>query len=158
MNVDQTSWSADRIARMMREAYHRINGSIEQLSRAPDHLFGREYQALVDMLETAFRAEETAMEMRNYRAVRSHREQHARVLATLHQIEPKVMQGDLRLGRTALGLLPNWLDLHRNSMDLAVVAALQRHSGRGRPQAGVQGAVRPGSSGKPDTRPQQPYA
>ncbi|MEO7580327.1 MAG: hemerythrin family protein [Massilia sp.] len=142
----------------MRESHERINGAIEQLSRAPDRQFGADFQALVDMLEIAFRAEESAMETRNYRALRNHREQHARVLATMHQIEPRVVLGDVRLGRDALDLLPQWLDLHHSSMDLAVVAALQRCRWRGKPRAGDRGPAHPPASGKTDTWRQQPYA
>lgn len=65
------------------------------------------------------------MEEIDYLALKSHREQHARVLGAMHQIHSKVMQGDVSLGRHVVDdLLPQWLALHIDTMDNVLAIAL----------------------------------
>ena len=79
---------------------------------------------LVDMLERDFREEELQMEQIDYPAVRIHREQHARVLATLHRIP----EDDVTAARSALILLPQWFSLHLSTFDTGLAVAVARHA------------------------------
>ncbi|HEX5343543.1 MAG TPA: hypothetical protein VFX55_13705, partial [Duganella sp.] len=72
-------------------------------------------------LEDDFRLEEDLMEAIGYAAIASHREQHARVLATLHRLP----QNDVVAGRHAVGLLLPWFELHLATADTALAMALQ---------------------------------
>lgn len=110
----------------------RLSKQIEQLSRADDDSFAARYIGLVASLELQLRDEEAALESINSRALRSHQEQHARVLAALHQAEPQIEQGNITLGREALALLDRWLPLERATIDMALLTALTP-MGRRRP-------------------------
>ena len=102
----------------------RLSKQIEQLSRADDDGFAAGYIELVSCLELQLRDEEGVMESVNSRALHSHQEQHARVLAALNQAEPQIEQGNITLGREALALLDRWLPLERASIDMALLTAL----------------------------------
>jgi hemerythrin len=65
------------------------------------------------------------MEEIGFPALRSHREQHARVLSALHHARPRVMEGDISVGRETLDLLPPWLVNHITTLDNALAIALQ---------------------------------
>jgi hemerythrin len=109
----------------------RLSKQIEQAARATDECFARAYIELVSCLELGMRNEEAMMESINCRALHSHREQHARILAALHQTEPRIEEGDLTLGREALALLDQWLLAHHAELDLALLTAMTpmgRHS------------------------------
>lgn len=110
----------------------RISRQIEQLSRAADECFAAGYVKLVSCLELQLRDEEAAIESIGGRALRSHQEHHARVLAALSQVEPQIEEGDFTLGREALALLDQWLPAQRASIDMALLIALTP-AGRRRP-------------------------
>lgn len=110
----------------------RLSEQIERLTRATDPCFAAGFIALLACLEQQLRAEEAALESLHSRALRSHQEQHARVLAALHQAEPQVEEGNLALGREALALLDQWLPAQRASLDLALLTA-RTPMGRKRP-------------------------
>jgi hemerythrin len=110
----------------------RLSKQIEQLSRASDEYFAGGYIELVSCLERLMRKEEAVMESFNSRALRSHQEQDARVLAALNQAQPRVEEGDVTLGREALALLDQWLLAHHAQMDLALLTSMTP-MGRHRP-------------------------
>jgi hemerythrin len=114
---------------------------IEQLARAPDDSFARGYSELVARLEQQMRNEEAIMESVNCRALRSHQEQHARVLAALHQAEPRIEEGDLALGREALALLAQWLLAHHAELDLALLTSMTPMGRHGLLEAHAFGAA-----------------
>jgi hemerythrin len=78
-------------------------------------------EALVTAMECDFREEEALMEQITYPGIRAHMEQHARVLAALHRIEPD----DVAAAREALVLLPQWFALHLATLDTALAVALE---------------------------------
>jgi hemerythrin len=89
---------------------------IEQVARLleqPDQQFEQGLTVLVGQLEKDFREEELLMEEVDYPGIPAHREQHARVLATLHGLAPD----DLVTARKAVSLLPLWFQVHLASMD-----------------------------------------
>ena len=106
MNDGYNNLGVKRVQDTLGEAHAALTRAIGEVSHAPDALFCSHFEALVDLLEAAFRVEESLMESCNYCAVRGHREEHARVLATLHQLEPRIEQGQLEIGHQALELLP----------------------------------------------------
>lgn len=97
---------------------------IEQIARLldqPDRQFEQGLPVLVEQLEKDFREEELLMEEIDYPGISAHREQHARVLATLHGLAPD----DLATARRAVSLLPLWFQEHLATMDTALAVALQ---------------------------------
>lgn len=103
------------------EAHAALAEQIQALMDGPDAEFEANLAALIDCLETDFRVEEELMEAIDYPALRSHREQHARVLATLHALTP----GDLQAGRRVASLILPWFQLHLATADTALAIALQ---------------------------------
>jgi hemerythrin len=60
------------------------------------------------------------MEETEFPGIKTHREQHARVLSALHHIHPQVTSGNAVLGRKVIeDLLPQWLAFHISTMDMA---------------------------------------
>ena len=103
------------------------NTFVEELSylmTAPDHEFGPSLFALIARMERDFQEEEALMERIDFPDLHNHREQHARLLATLHHLVPKVMAGDYDLARISIEVLPHWLLCHLVKMDAALIAAL----------------------------------
>ncbi|HJV82853.1 hemerythrin domain-containing protein [Noviherbaspirillum sp.] len=98
------------------------------LDSIADEQFGPAFHALVAKIEADFHEEEEMMEDLDYPGIRAHCEQHARVLGALHHIEPRVMEGDIALGRDAVGLLPQWFTLHLATMDTALAFAAELDS------------------------------
>jgi hemerythrin len=99
--------------------------AMQQLACAQDHAFEEQYCAFVKKAERAFSIEEHWMEEINCPLLRSHREQHARVLGALHNVHGRVMDGNIELGREVVGkLLPQWFAFHVATMDVALAAML----------------------------------
>jgi hemerythrin len=100
--------------------------TLTQLSAAPDQEFSEAYNCLVEKAEQTFAAEEQWMEEIDCPALRTHREQHARVLGTLHKVHGEVMGGNLTAARKVVGhLLPEWFYLHATTMNMALALAVQ---------------------------------
>ena len=91
--------------------------AMKELSRTDDPQFESAFRDFVASVENDFRSEETVMEMVSYPDVRSHCEQHARVLSALHHTLSKVMQGDVASGRQTLALLFQWFTVHIETFD-----------------------------------------
>ena len=108
------------------EAHRALLDMINALLDGEDGDIVRGMAPLVDMLERDFREEELQMEQVDYPGIRTHREQHARVLATLHRIAP----GYVAASRAGLILLPQWLSVHLSTFDSALAAAVARHAQR----------------------------
>lgn len=121
-----TTWSAEMLLGVpeMDEAHEAFVALLNQVAEAKDDEFVAAYRGLVAHIERDFREEETLMESIDYPGIRSHREQHARVLASLHQAVPEVMNGNLAMGRKAMEMLPNWFMFHLATMDTALSFAL----------------------------------
>jgi hemerythrin-like metal-binding protein len=109
----------------MDSAHQVLAKTLEQLNSTDDTNFPQAYMALVAKLERDFHVEEALMEDYGLACLQLHREQHARVLSGLHQAQLHVMAGDIELGRHALALLPQWLEVHITTMDQALAAELQ---------------------------------
>lgn len=103
------------------EAHQAFAEQVQQLLDGPDADFAPGLEELVTALEDDFRLEDDLMEAIGYAAIGSHREQHARVLATLHRLPP----GDIAAARRAVGLLLPWFELHLATADTALAVALQ---------------------------------
>lgn len=112
---------------------------LEETLVAPDERFAQELLSLIAQIESDFREEESVMEEIDYPGVQGHQEQHARVLSALHHIAPRVMEGDIALGREAVELLPPWFQIHMTTMDtaLAFAIALNAQENPGSPDCGA---------------------
>ena len=120
-------WSPDMLLGVpeMDEAHESFLSLLRQVVEAPDTEFPEAFKALIAHIEHDFQSEERLMERIDYPGLRSHREQHARVLATLHQAVPAAMDGKLAAAPKALELLPKWFMFHLATMDTALAFALE---------------------------------
>jgi methyl-accepting chemotaxis protein len=108
---------------------------IDQLSRlrsAPDTAFDDGLTALTAALEVDFREEEELMEKIDFAGLKSHREDHAAILAALHRIAPNGSSENYHLARDLLEVISYWFPVHLQAMDLPLVAALAA-AGQGQP-------------------------
>lgn len=122
--MEEPIWTPDMAlgVPLMDDAHLALARQITALRQIPgDGDFDAGLARLTDALEADFRAEEEIMEAINYPAIRSHREQHARVLATLHGLA----DGDHAARRRAVELLLPWFHVHLETADTALAAALQ---------------------------------
>lgn len=103
------------------EAHEALAEQIKYLLDGPDACLADGLALLVDALECDFRLEETLMEAIDYPAIRGHREQHARVLGTLHGLA----DGEPAAVRYAVGLILPWFQAHLATADTALAIALQ---------------------------------
>lgn len=120
---DAQGWSADMALGipLFDEAHQALAEQIAHLQTRPDAEFAEGLEALIEALEADFRVEERLMEAIDYPALKGHREQHARVLATLHGL-----RGDTATGRHAVGLILPWFHVHLATADTALALALQQ--------------------------------
>ncbi|MBV7534903.1 hemerythrin family protein [Duganella sp. sic0402] len=121
--MDTNALSADMVLGipLFDEAHAALAEQINVLLEGPDEEFEENLAALIECLEDDFRVEEQLMEAIDYPATRSHREQHARVLATLHGLAP----GDIDAGRKVAALILPWFQVHLATADTALAIALQ---------------------------------
>jgi hemerythrin-like metal-binding protein len=100
--------------------------ALKNASAAADSEFCARYLTLTERSEHIFRQEDQWMDAIDFAGAKAHREQHARVLAALHNTRLAVLQGDLALGRRMANvLLPHWFAFHLATMDTALAFALQ---------------------------------
>jgi hemerythrin len=126
--MNTINWSADMCLGLpqMDAAHESFLQEIAALEQMEDPArFCSGFLALIEHVETDFREEEQQMEEIDYPGLACHREQHARVLATLHRVAPCVMGGDMALGREALRLLPQWFMVHLSTMDTVLALTLK---------------------------------
>ena len=121
--METTALSADMVLGipLFDEAHAALAEQINLLLNGPDEQFEKHLAGLVECLEVDFRLEEQLMEAIDYPATRSHREQHARVLATLHGLAP----GDIGNGRKVAAMILPWFRVHLATADTALAIALQ---------------------------------
>lgn len=87
------------------------------LLRAKDSELGAGFPSLTDKLEVDFREEERLMEGLDFAGLHGHREEHAKVLGALHQVDP----ADAGAAREALRLMLQWFPAHVATMGKSVV-------------------------------------
>ncbi|MES2538738.1 MAG: hemerythrin domain-containing protein [Pseudomonadota bacterium] len=126
--MPQTIWLPEMMTGVVvMDALHRdFLHALAGLSVTADKDFGAGYGTLVTSLERAFATEEMWMEQIAFPALKSHREQHARVLSALHHAHPQVMQGDLSVAQNIVKkLLPQWFAFHVATMDTTLAIAME---------------------------------
>lgn len=110
----------------MDELHRRVDDALRTALTSDDATFLPRFRALVDVLEDAFATEESWMEEIDYPAIKSHREQHARVLSGMHHVHCSLMGGNTDDVRKVVAcLLPDWLTLHVATLDTALAMYLQ---------------------------------
>jgi hemerythrin len=120
--MDALEWSpAMETGNPTMDAAHKaMFDAMESLLNGPDSDMDTGLNVLIEKLERDFREEELVMEVIGFPGIKPHREQHARVLKALHQLPP----GDPVAAREALGLLPQWFQVHLATMDAVLAAAV----------------------------------
>ena len=125
--MDVVNWSVDMALGIasMDKSHQALLNALAQLCGANDAQFPAQFTVVVEAVETDFRDEEADMERIEFSGTRRHREEHARVLAALHHVEQRVLEGDIDQGREAIRLLPEWFLMHQASMDRKLAEALR---------------------------------
>lgn len=100
------------------DAHQALREALWRVMRAPDREFAAELAVLVEAIEHDFREEEDLMEAIGFPALKSHREQHARMLGALHS----VALGDCAQQREVVERMAQWFEFHMATMDAALVA------------------------------------
>ena len=116
------SWSSEMLLGVpeMDKAHESFLLLLNQAAEASESDFPEAFRHI----ERDFWAEEQLMERIDYPGLHAHREQHARILETLHRAVPAVLGGDVTMGRKAMELLPRWFMFHLSTMDTALAFAL----------------------------------
>ena len=109
------------------EIHKKFLEQLAEVANTPDDKLGKALFALIRDMEQDFQHEEALMEKLDYPDIKAHREQHARVLSSFHEVVPAVMQGNFLSAHHVLELLPSWLVLHITTMDKALVMYMQQH-------------------------------
>jgi hemerythrin len=108
------------------ELHREIFEALADLGSVADREFSACYSEMVAKVEHAFAKEEEWMAGCDFPMLKSHREQHARVLRALHRTHSQAMNGYFVPGRNVVErLLPSWLAFHICNMDMALAAAMQ---------------------------------
>jgi len=126
--MPQAIWSPELSTGLaaMDDLHRHFCKTLSEQSSLPDDAFRNAYADFVATLEQAFRTEEQWMEDIEFPSLKSHREQHARVLAALHCSHSQVAQGELAVARRIVSeLLPEWFIFHASTMNMALALALQ---------------------------------
>lgn len=125
--MSQSLWSSETSLGIpsMDESHKALLDTLAQLEDVSDADFPAQFALLVAHIESDFREEEEMMEEIDFPGIRSHREQHAKLLGGLHHAAAAVMEGDVALGRHAVELLPQWFVFHISTMDTALSFAVQ---------------------------------
>ena len=106
--------------------HRKVDNALDAALDADNATFLPRFCVLVTTLEEAFATEEFWMEEIDYPAIRSHREQHARVLSGMHHVYCSLLAGDAGAARKVVAcLLPDFLKLHGDTMDTALSMHLQ---------------------------------
>lgn len=106
--------------------HHQVDDALHAALISDDYAFLPRFHALVAVLESTFATEESWMEEIDYPAIRSHREQHGRVLSGMHHVHCSLMTGNIDDARKVVAcLLPDWLELHAATLDTALAMYMQ---------------------------------
>lgn len=126
--MSATIWPSEMLtgAAALDDWHHDIFAMLKILPSIKEHEFSACYGVLVMKVERAFAMEEQWMEEVDFPLLKSHREQHARVLGALHHVHSRVIDGDFLLGREVTErLLPQWLVFHISTMDAVLAIEMQ---------------------------------
>lgn len=121
--MDELEWTPDMElgVPLMDLAHQALLEQIARLLRGPDQRLEAGFLSLTDALERDFREEELLMETIGFPGIQLHREQHARVLTTLHRTNA----ADVHAVRRTATLLLRWFRLHLATLDTVLAAALE---------------------------------
>lgn len=125
--MNTPKWSADmRLGLACVDAGHEaVLAQLRRLDSVSDDQFAAAFLRMVAQLEMEFQEEEAIMEEIAFSGLREHREQHARVLAAMHQTSCRVLQGDLARGRKAAELLGQWFIAHLATHDTLLALSVE---------------------------------
>ena len=106
---------------IIEERHQSVFRLMEQINCCRDYELPENFKILVLAMEQIFGSEQRLMEKSGFPAMKCHLEQHARVLAALHHVHRRVMQGDTILAHRVGGqLLSEWFKLHTGTLDQAL--------------------------------------
>jgi hemerythrin len=126
MSIDKLAGQVELGVPSMDGSHDELLKQMGRIASVPAGEFADFFVSLVAKIERDFRSEELLMEDLEYDGLRTHREQHARVLGGLHHVAPRVKEGDIAIGRRALELLPQWFQFHIATMDRSLAQAVSK--------------------------------
>lgn len=126
--MTNANWNADMSFGLceLDSSHKDILNGFDQLKQVMDEEFCLGYTALVARIEVDFFKEEEMMEQRSPTDLKSHREQHARILGILHHVAARIMKGDLIYGRKIASILPDCFIQHIMTCDAGLAMRLRR--------------------------------
>jgi hemerythrin-like metal-binding protein len=103
---------------------------IEKLIKADNPTFRARFQVLLSLFKLHIAEEGGLMRASRYPGIAEHESEHHRVLGELVQLNLSLKRGRVALARAYVREgLSQWLDLHIATMDDALAAHLEGHSG-----------------------------
>lgn len=125
--MEKLTWTVDLSLDEPRvdEAHQQLIKTLADIADTPDAQLGDRLFAFIKEIEADFQQEEALMETIKYPAIKPHREQHARVLSSFHQVVPDLMKGNAEPAREVLELFSSWLVLHIKTVDKALALYLK---------------------------------
>jgi hemerythrin len=110
------------------DEHHKVFlGLLDKLGAAPAEELGALYGEFEQHLAEHFGFEEALMREHGFPAFKEHQGEHQRVLAEARDLRRSLERGRLILVREYLrSRLPEWFELHRNTMDMATAVFLKQ--------------------------------
>jgi len=108
------------------QAHRVIFKLLDGLERLPRPAFDNACQQLIKEFIEDLNEENRLMDDLDYPQAPEHRAAHDRLLEALHNAVHLLRRGDEQSARRAVHFLPEWIDKHINTMDLALAVALLR--------------------------------
>lgn len=130
MDPNSTPAASTLSAQALDAVHERLLALLRQVLELPPEQLDQAYQGVVDQVEIDFREENLLMETFQCADAHLHREQHARMLAGLHQAGSALTGGDPAPAYRALAILAEWLPFHIATQDCHLSRALRARDGQ----------------------------
>jgi len=116
------------------DAEHREFAQVmNRLLGAADDELGAALDAFAAHAEAHFLAEERLMNEHQFPASECHADEHARVMASVHEVRQLVAMGDTAVGRELAQALTDWFPAHSDQLDSAVAIWVTKRTTGGAP-------------------------
>ncbi|WP_028102747.1 bacteriohemerythrin [Pseudoduganella violaceinigra] len=99
---------------------------LESMAAMPRPAFDQACRTLAVEIMEDLREENNLMERIGYPAAEAHRCAHGKLLASVAHILPLLRDGKEAAARQIVRSLPDWIEAHINTMDLALAVAVSR--------------------------------
>lgn len=112
----------------MDDTHREFVAVVNRLNGADKVEFVSLFAELVEHTQAHFEHDNELMPECGFRAISEHKAEHDRVLGDLHRFNARVAAGNVTMGRAYVREnLSGWFELHAQTMDSALAAALKVH-------------------------------